>query len=85
MVFEIAYYMAQDYDKETLSIQIPRVFDFFKGQDADYEIVTCPTLQPLRLMYNYNKVTKKIAYVFINTRCLDQEYKDSYKRGADAC
>ena len=31
MVFEIAYYMTQDYEKETLSIQIPRFFDFFKG------------------------------------------------------
>ena len=73
MVFEIANILTQDYDKETLSVKVPRVFDCFKTQDkdADIEIVTSPTLQPLRLMYNYNKVTNKIAHIFVNSRCLD--------------
>ena len=35
-------------------------------------------------MYNYNKVTKKIAYVFVNTGCLDKEYKNAHERGSIA-
>ena len=84
MVYEIVEALTQDYDIETLSIQIPRVFDYLKGDDANFEIVTSPTLQPLRLIYNYNKVTKKIAHVFVNTRCLDLDYKNANERGAQA-
>ena len=63
---------------------MPDAFDYFKGQDADYELVTSPTLQPLRLMYNYNKVTKKIAYVFVNSACLEEEFKNSDEKGSEA-
>ena len=63
---------------------MPDAFDYFKSQDADFELVTSPTLQPLRLMYNYNKVTKKIAYVFVNSGCLEEEYKNSDEKGAEA-
>ena len=84
MAFEIAYTMCHDYDKGNITIQIPQLFDFFKGQDANLEIVTSPTLQPLRLMYSYNKVTRKIAHIFVNTKCLEQEYKNSHEGGAQA-
>ena len=63
---------------------MPDAFDYFKSQHADFELVTSPTLQPLRLMYNYNKVSKKIAYVFVNSGCLEEEYKNSNEKGAQA-
>ena len=84
MVEEIAQTLSEDYDIETLSIQIPRVFNYLKTHDAHLEIVTSPTLQPLRLMYNYNKVTKKIAHIFVNTHCINLEYKNAYERGLQA-
>ena len=71
MVLEICNSMNNDFDKETLSLKIPSFFECFKAQEATFDIVTSPTLRPLQLMYNYNKVTKKIAYVFVNTGCLN--------------
>ena len=71
MVLEICNSMNNDFDKETLSLKIPSFFECFKAQEATFDIVTSPTLQPLQLMYNYNKVTTKIAYVFVNTGCLN--------------
>ena len=35
-------------------------------------------------MYNYNKVTRKIAHIFVNTKCLEQEYRNSQEGGAQA-
>ena len=52
-----------------------------KGEDAQFEIVTSPTMQPLRLMYNHNKVTKTVAHIFVNTRCMDLDYRNAYERG----
>ena len=84
MVYEISQVLSQEYDIETLSIQIPRAFDFLKSDDAHFEIVTSPTLQPIRLMYNHNKVTKTVAYVFVNTKCRDVKYKNAKQRGMQA-
>ena len=39
MVFEIVQMLTQEYDTETLSIQIPSAFDFLKGDDVNFEIV----------------------------------------------
>lgn len=36
------------------------------------------------MMYNYNKVTKTIAHVFVNSKCLDVTYKNSQERGIRA-
>ena len=84
MIEEICQTLSEEYDIETLSIQIPKVFNYLKSTDADFEIVTSPTLQPLRFMYNYNKVTKKIAHIFVNTECMNLEYKNAYERGLQA-
>ena len=81
MVAEIAQTLSQEYDIETLSIQLPKVFNYMKGEDAQFEIVTSPTMQPLRLMYNHNKVTKTVAHIFVNTRCMDLDYRNAYERG----
>ena len=35
-------------------------------------------------MYNYNNVTKKVAYIFVNTGSLNKEYKNANERGAQA-
>ena len=36
------------------------------------------------MMYNYNKVTKTIAHIFVNTNCRDVPYKNGYERGVQA-
>ena len=35
-------------------------------------------------MYNYNKVTKTVAYIFVNTHCIDHKYKNAHERGDQA-
>ena len=35
-------------------------------------------------MYNYNKVTRKTAHVFVNTKCLEVPYKNGIERGIKA-
>ena len=35
-------------------------------------------------MYNYNKVTKTVAHIFVNSKCLDVPYKNSQERGTQA-
>ena len=59
--------LLQRYNRVTFSVQFPQCFDDLKGRDANFEMVASNTLQPLKLVYNYNVVTRKVARIFVNT------------------
>ena len=46
------------------------------GKDANFEMVTSNAIQPILLSYEHNVATHTIAYIFINTKCKDLDYKD---------
>ena len=67
--------------QETLSVEMPYVFDQIKGEDANYEYVTSSTIQPVRLFYQHKMVSRKIAVVFVTTENNGQRYTDAHARG----
>ena len=69
MVQEVIEVLEHRFDPNTLLLQIPTAFDYLKGQDADFEMVTSNTIQPLRIEYRDNIVTESVAVVFVNTSC----------------
>ena len=84
MVNEIVNMMENRYDRDSLTLQIPKAFEYLTCKDADFEMVTSNTLQPLNLIYSHNLVTRTIAYIFINTGCSDVKYKNADERGRKA-
>ena len=44
MVSEIVNNFMQKYDKDSLSIKVPQIFNTLKSRDAKFEIVQSPTL-----------------------------------------
>ena len=52
-----------------MKIDIPSCFEHLKGEDANFEMVTSNSIQPLNLVYHHNLVTWSIAYIFVNTDC----------------
>ena len=52
-----------------------------KGRDANFEMVTSNTIQPILLSYKHNFVTKSISYIFVNKGCKELEYKAYQEKG----
>ena len=72
------------YDRINLSIQFPLVFEQLKGTDADFEMVTSNTIQPIKLLYQYNVVKKKFAAIFVNTKVWQLQWSQAVEKGAEA-
>ena len=49
MVKDLIKAMQNDFDKHTLNVRIPECFEQLKGKDAEFEMVTSSTIQPLTL------------------------------------
>ena len=84
MIKDITEMLTTDFDKEYLSIEIPKAFENLKGRDAKFEMVTSNSLQPLHMIYEHNIVTRTIAYIFINTECKGLQNKNAQERGNKA-
>ena len=56
MIKDVANILLKRYERTTFSVQIPECFEDLKGKDANFEVVTSGTLQPLRLIYSHNIV-----------------------------
>ena len=69
MIKDISDIMINRFEKVTFSVLIPRAFDDMKGKDVNFEMVASNTLQPLRLIYSHNIVTRSIATIFVHTEC----------------
>ena len=57
------------FDPNTLMLSIPAAFEYLKGEDTSFEMVTSNTIQPTRIEYQQNKIVEQVAVVFINTSC----------------
>ena len=69
------------YSRDTLTIEIPKCFERLKGNDANFEMVSSNTIQPVRLSFRHNEVTRSIAVIFINTHCNGLNYKNVLVKG----
>ena len=69
------------FDRQTLKLEIPKVFDQLKATDAQFEMVTSNTLQQLSLVCQKNKVTQAHGVVFVNTKCKDLTFEDAESKG----
>ena len=87
MVCDIIHTLQQKFDRETLSCEIPDAFEYMKGKDVKFEMVTSNTIQPTKMIYKHNVVTEKIAYIFVNSKFTvgdedtDLEWTDFEERG----
>ena len=86
MVHDTKNALEQRFDKKTLTLEIPKVFEFLKGQDANFELTTSSTLQTLELPYRDNIVAKSHALVFQTDElsrpgCKTREYTNSAENG----
>ena len=63
------------YDKKTLSIKFPDVLDTLLSEagDACWEFWKSNELQPVKIFYEFNRVTDRHAVIFYNTQ-LDNKY-----------
>ena len=80
MINELADTLKNSFNKDTLALEIPHAFEHFKGRDTKLELVLSNTIQPLKLHYAHNIVTKKIAYIFVNTKYQDIIYQNVDER-----
>ena len=72
MVADITNTLVNRFDRNTLSLKIPAAFEHLKGNDANFEMVTSNTLQPLNLHFHHNIITKSVAYIFVSEKCKSQ-------------
>ena len=74
------------FDRKTLILEIPAVFEQLKGQDVNFEMIKTNTLQKLELHYMDNIVAKSICIVFVTDGierkgCESLVYDNSEKHG----
>lgn len=69
MVLDVTRAMTHKYDKMELILKIPDVFESLKGKDCDFEQIQTNMLQPLKLCYVHNSVTKSLAVIFVCGSC----------------
>ncbi len=61
-------------------MEFPSCFDNMKSSDANFELVGSNTLQPLRLVRQYNIVSRSIGVIFVNTETRGLNYDGVQKR-----
>ena len=64
------------YDKRTLSLKLPDALDEMVSEagDACWEFWKSNELQPVKIFYEFNRVTDRHAVIFYNTQ-LDNKYQ----------
>ena len=72
MVSDVTNTLLNRFDRNTLTLRIPAAFEHLKGKDANFEMVTSNTLQPLNINYHHNIITQSVAYIFVSEKCQSQ-------------
>ena len=66
MVKEFTKTMLEKYEMINFSLTFSEVFENLHSNDANFEMASSNTTQPLKIFYRYNIVTDKIAVVFVS-------------------
>ena len=83
MVKNIFDTLMNKFEPRNLSVQFPYAFEQLKGTDAEFEMVTSNTIQPLRLLYQHDIAEKKIAAIFVNTHVKQLEWTQAGDKGIE--
>ena len=78
---ELTIFFENNYQSETLTLEIPRQLKEIQLSATGSELITANSIQPLKLIYAHNVVQKSIANIFINSTCNGLVYKDAQKKG----
>ena len=83
MIKDIIGTLIYKYDRSNLTIQLPDAFQYLKGQDSNFEMVTSNTIQPVKLFYEHNIVNnaKTTAFIFVATRNEFGIYEKAIEKG----
>ena len=63
MIFDLSKAINERFDKKTLTLHIPKIFEFLQGNDVDFEMTASSTLQNLELPYLDNIVVESHGIV----------------------
>ena len=64
-----------------MTIMLPMAFDHLRGKDANFEMVSSNTIQPIMMHFQENVLTNSISYIFLNTDCNGLGYDDAKLKG----
>ena len=73
-------HLTRQFDRDSLSLEIPTVFHHIREEDPKFEVVQSNTLQPTTLFFQKNVVTKSTALIFINSEAMGVKYKHVEER-----
>ena len=65
MVSEIVDRLLTCYDQFTMLLAFPDCLRDLEGRDANFEVVTSQTIQPLMLVYSHKVATTTIGVIFL--------------------
>ena len=66
MVKEISQTMLQNFEFTNYWLLFPKVFDDLHSADANFEMASSNTIQPMKIFYIFNIVTHQIAVIFVH-------------------
>ena len=52
-----------------------------RGKDANFEMVSSNTIQPIMMHFQENVLTNSISYIFVNTDCNGLGYDNAELKG----
>ena len=81
MVSDLIKILMNNYNKTKLTFVIPQGFEHLKGKDANFEMVTSNTIQPVQLHFNQNFVAHSISRIFVTSDCNGLVYKCAEIKG----
>ena len=81
LVKNIIQYFTMQFNRDSLTLEIPTVFERIKQKNPQMEVISSNTLQPATLFYQKNIVSSSIARIFTNTKAMGVEYKNAVARG----
>ena len=77
MVSDLRRAVVRGYDRATMIVRIPEVFDRLTGSDCSFEVAASSLLRTIELKFVGNTVTKSFALIIVNTKLT------SHKSGVD--
>ena len=83
MVREFTKTMLEKYETVNFTLTLSQVFEDLYSADANFEMASSNTVQPLKMFYRYNIVTHKIGVIFVHGTKLDRFIRKGIKPAKD--
>ena len=77
MVRDLIDTLLNSYDRDKLTFTLPQGLEHLKGKDANFEMVTSNTIQPILLNFRDKVVNHSISRIFVNTDLNGKPWKNT--------